>query len=324
MLRRPEYADYWALKWADLLRVDRLKLGHKRAYLYYQWIRDSFAVNKPLDQFATELVAAEGPLTDTPAGQFYKVVDKPNEVASTISQVFLGVRIECAQCHHHPYDRWSQTDYYGMQAFFTQVAFKTSPRGEVLVGTRNSATKHPRTGEEVFARALLQPSTMEPAPGDRRKQFAAWMTSRDNQWFARNLANRYWAHFMGRGLVEPVDDFRMANPPSNPQVLDRLAEHLAANKFDVQHLIRAIVASEAYQRTSHPNSTNELDELNYSRFLFKPLDAEVLFDAVCQTTGVAEKFDGVPSGSRAHSVVGQQRASLLSQDVRSTDASDRM
>ncbi|MDA1054745.1 MAG: DUF1549 domain-containing protein [Planctomycetota bacterium] len=299
LLRRPEYADYWALKWADLLRVDRLKLGHKRAYLYYQWIHDSFATNKPLDQFASEVVAAEGPLLDSPAGQFYKAVDKPNEMASTISQVFLGVRIECAQCHHHPYDRWTQTDYYGMQAFFTQVAFKTSPRGEVLIGSNGAKTNHPRTGEEVFAHALLQPPSQETPAGDRRKLLAAWMTSRENQWFARNLANRYWAHFTGRGLVEPVDDFRLANPPSNPQLLDQLAEQLASSNFDIHQLIRAIAASHTYQRSSHPNDTNQLDELNYSRYLFKRLDAEVLFDAVCQTTGVDEKFDGVPNGSRA-------------------------
>ncbi|HUG68763.1 MAG TPA: DUF1549 domain-containing protein [Pirellulaceae bacterium] len=299
LLRRPEYADYWALKWADLLRVDRLKLGHKRAYVYYQWIHDSFAANKPFDRFTTELVAADGPLLDSPAGQFYKAVDKPNEMASTISQVFLGVRIECAQCHHHPYDRWTQTDYYGMQAFFTQVAFKASPRGEVLISSGSAKTNHPRTGEEVLAHALLQPLPQETPEGDRRKLLAAWMTSRDNPWFARNLANRYWAHFMGRGLVEPVDDFRFANPPSNPQLLDELATHLAASNFDLQELIRTIVASKAYQRSSHPNYTNQLDELNYSRYLFKRLDAEVLFDAVCQTTGVGEKFSGVPNGSRA-------------------------
>ncbi|MBC8353389.1 MAG: DUF1549 domain-containing protein [Planctomycetes bacterium] len=299
LLRRPEYADYWALKWADLLRVDRLKLGHKRAYLYYQWIRDSFASNKSFDQFASELVAAEGPLVDSPAGQFFKAVDKPNEMASTVSQVFLGVRIECAQCHHHPYDRWSQTDYYGMQAFFTQVAFKASSRGEVLLGTNKAATKHPRTGQEIHAHALMQPLPAAAPEGDRRKLLAEWMTSRDNSWFAQSIANRYWAHFMGRGLVEPVDDFRLANPPSNPQLMDQLAAHLADNNFDIQQLIRAIVTSKAYQRASEPNATNQLDELNYSRYLFKRLDAEVLFDAVCQATGVDEKFHGVPNGSRA-------------------------
>ena len=299
LLERPEYADYWALKWADLLRVDRLQLGHKRAYLYYKWIRDSFAANTPLDQFASELVAAEGPVTDSPAAQFYSVVSKPNELASTVSQVFLGVRIECAQCHHHPYDRWSQTDYYGMQAFFTQVAFKNSPRGQVLVSTNKAKTTHPRTRQEIFAHALAEPMPESSPAGNRRQLLADWMTAADNPWFARNLANRYWAHFMGRGLVEPIDDFRLANPASNPTLLDRLAEHLSNNDFNPHELIRAITASSAYQRASTPNETNGQDELNYSRYVFKRLDAEVLFDAVCQTTGIGEKFAGVPNGSRA-------------------------
>lgn len=299
LLERPEHADYWALKWSDLLRVDRLKLGHKKAYVYHKWIRDSFRANTSLDQFATDLVAAEGPVAESPAAQFYSVVSAPNEMASTISQVFLGVRIECAQCHHHPYDRWSQTDYWGMQAFFTQVAFKNSPRGPVLVSTKNAKTTHPRTKQEIFAHVLEQPMPEASPTGNRRALLAEWMTSADNPWFARNLANRYWAHFMGRGLVEPVDDFRLANPPSNSTLLDGLAKHLTDNSFDPHALIRLITSSKAYQRSSKPNATNERDELNFSRYLFKRLDAEVLFDAVCQTTGVGEKFDGVPNGSRA-------------------------
>lgn len=299
LLLRPEYADYWSLKWADLLRVNRLKLGHKKAYLYHKWIRDSFKANTPLDQFATELVAAEGPVTESPAAQFYSVVSAPNEMASTISQVFLGVRIECAQCHHHPYDRWSQTDYFGMQAFFTQVAFKNAPSGQVLVSTNSAKTTHPRTKNEILAHALDQPKPEASPAGNRRKLLAAWMTSSDNPWFSRNLANRYWAHFMGRGLVEPIDDFRLTNPPSNPTLLDGLAKHLSDNNFNSHELIRLITSSSAYQRSSQPNDTNDGDELNFSRYLFKRLDAEVLFDAVCQTTGVSEKFQGVPNGSRA-------------------------
>jgi hypothetical protein len=186
-----------------------------------------------------------------------------------------------------------------MQAFFTQVAFKNSPRGQVLVSTSKAKTTHPRSGQEIFAHALEQPLPETSPAGNRRKQLAEWMTSADNPWFARNLANRYWAHFMGRGLVEPIDDFRLANPASNPTLLDRLAKHLSGNAFNPHELIRAITASSAYQRASAPNATNASDELNYSRYLFKRLDAEVLFDAVCQTTGVGEKFDGVPNGSRA-------------------------
>ncbi len=301
LLDRPELADYWALKWADLLRVERNTLGHKGAHDYYEWIRTSFATGKPLDRFARELLTAEGPLAETPPTQFYKVVTKPGDMASTISQVFLGVRIACAECHHHPHDRWSQTDYQGMTAYFVPLNRKASPRGDSLVANGLAETKHPRTGEKVVAHPLGTESvaTEELPPGDRRQQLAAWMTSRDNPWFAKNIANRVWAHLMGRGLVEPVDDVRATNPPSNPELLDALAKSLTDDGFNFRKLLRTIVASQSYQRATDSNPTNERDEQNYSRALFKRLDAEVLLDAVCQTTGVAEKFQGVPSGSRA-------------------------
>ena len=299
LLQRSEYADYWALKWADTLRVERLKLGRKNAYSYYSWIHDSFRKNKPFDQFARELVTAEGPLNELPAGQFYKSVGSPKDWASTVSQVFLGIRIECAQCHHHPFDRWSQQDYYGMEAFFTQVKFKNTSRGEAILADGSPKTTHPRTGQEIFAYPLATEMPAEHPAGDRRTALAAWMTGANNPWFARNVANRLWAHFMGRGLVEPVDDFRLTNPPSNPALLDALAQHLIDHKYDLHALIEVITASQAYQRATTVNATNRIDEDNYSRFLFKRMDAEVLLDAICQVTGVEEKFAGIPKGSRA-------------------------
>lgn len=299
LLQRPEYADFWALKWADVLRVDRQALGHKRAYAYYRWIREAIAGNMPYDRFCREIVAAEGPLAEVPAGSLFKVVTKPGEMAGTLSQVFLGVRIECAQCHHHPFDRWSQHDYFGMQAFFTQVSFKTGAGGEILLAGTGAATTHPRTGETVFSHALGTETPKGEPAGDRRKLLAAWMASPENPWFARNFVNRIWAHLMGRGLVEPVDDLRLTNPPSNPELLDALAKHFVESKFDVRQLIRTITASAAYQRSATPNPTNEQDSQNYSRALLKRLDAEVLFDAVCDVTGVSEKFDGSAAGYRA-------------------------
>ncbi|HUY33349.1 MAG TPA: DUF1549 domain-containing protein [Pirellulales bacterium] len=299
LFERPEFADYWALKWADLLRVDRVALGHRGAYAYYKWIRDGLAANKPLDRFAREVLLAEGPLAETPQAQFYKVVQKPGDMASTLSQVFLGVRIACAECHHHPFDRWSQTDYYGMVDFFAPLARKATARGEVVFAAGNPETKHPRTGETVRAHALGTPAPDGLPPGDRRAALAQWFTASDNPWFARNMANRVWAHYLGRGLVEPVDDVRATNPPSNPELLDALAHCLVECGFDFRALIRAIVASNAYQLSSQPNETNERDEQNYSRALLKRMDAEVLLDAVCQTTGVSEKFMGVPGGYRA-------------------------
>jgi len=299
LLKRTEYADYWALKWADLLRVDRLTLGHQRAYRYYRWIRDSFADNLPLDQFTRQLLTATGPVSENPAAIFYQVIGGPGDRAAVVSQVFLGMRIECAQCHHHPYDRWSQTDYWGMQAFFTQIAFKPGPGGSSIVATGAAKTKHPRSGREVFAHALETGMPDASPPGDRRKLLANWMTADGNRFFARNLANRTWAHFLGRGLVEPIDDVRLTNPPTNPELLDALAAHLIAGNFDQHSLIRTITASNAYQRSSSPNETNRRDEQNYSRSLMKRMDAEVLLDAICQATGIEEKFDGTPAGYRA-------------------------
>ena len=299
LLQRPEFADFWALRWADVLRVNRQALGHKRSYEYYRWIRNSLATSKPYDQFCREIITAEGPLAETPAASLYKVVQKPGDLASTVSQVFLGVRIECAQCHHHPYDRWSQTDYYGMQAFFTQVGFKGPATDETLQTSAGGDTKHPRTGEVINAYALGTQMPQESPEGDRRKILAAWMTAPDNPWFARNLVNRTWAHFMGRGIVEPVDDLRLTNPPSNGALLDALSAEFVASKFDFRALIRTITASRVYQLSATPNGTNERDDQNYSRALFKRLDAEVLLDAISQTTGVPEKFHGMPEGYRA-------------------------
>ncbi len=299
LLERPEYADYWAMKWADLLRVDRLALGHKRAYSYYQWIRESLAANKPYNQFVREVVLAEGPLAEVGPANFYRAVPRPGDMAGTLSQVFLGVRIACAECHHHPFDQWSQTDYHGMAAFFTPLSVRPTPRGDLLMAAGDPPSRHPRTGEAIFAHALGTPMPEKSPAGDRRTVLADWMTSPDNPWLARNLANRLWAHFLGRGLVEPVDDVRATNPPSNPELLDALAKYLVDSKYDVKQLIRAITASRIYQLSSRPNATNERDEQNYSRALFKRLDAEVLLDMVCQATGVPEKFPGVPAGARA-------------------------
>jgi hypothetical protein len=299
LLCRPEYADYWALKWADLLRVDRVALGHKYAYAFYRWLREAIAAGMPYDRFARAVLTAEGPLAESGPASFYKTVSKPGDAASTLSQVFLGVRIACAECHHHPFDRWSQTDYYGMQAFFTPVGVRSTAQGDAVCAADAPVTRHPRTGAVVFAHALGTPMTEAPLPGDRRLVLSDWMTAPENPWFARNLANRLWAHFLGRGLIDPVDDVRATNPPTNPELLDALARHLVDHQRDTRSLIRLITSSRVYQLSSRPNETNARDEQNHSRALFKRIDAEVLLDMVCQTTGVAEKFAGVPPGSRA-------------------------
>ena len=299
LMRRTEFADFWALKWSDLLRVDRLALGHENAFAYYQWIRAAMRDNRPLDQWTRELLTAEGPLRDQPAGFFYKVAAKPGEMAAMTSQVFLGVRITCAECHQHPYDQWTQQDYQGMRGFFAQVKYKKLGETEALLAEGDPKGKHPRTGAPVFPYALGTAMPEAAPEGDRRQALADWMTQPNNPWFARNLANRIWAHFMGRGLIEPVDDLRATNPASNPELMTALTQTLVENQYDLRAMIRLITASRTYQLSSEPNATNELDERNYSRALLRRLPAEVLLDAVSQVTGIEEKFHGVAPGARA-------------------------
>lgn len=299
LLQRPEFADYWALKWSDWLRVDRQALGHDGAYRYYKWIHDSFAANLPLDQFAKELLAGQGLLSEHPAAHFYKVVKDPGEMASTLSQSLLGIRIECARCHHHPFDRWSQDDYYAMQAFFTGVRFKSTPRGEMLLAATGGVSQNPRTGKQIFAHPLETASPTAAPTGDPRVGLADWLVAPENPYYARNIVNRAWAHLLGRGIVEPLDDVRLTNPPSHPELLAELSKDFINHKFDFRHLLKTIVASRTYQLSASVTPTNHADEQNFSRAVLRRVDAEVLLDAICQTTKIPEKFDGVPAGSRA-------------------------
>jgi hypothetical protein len=299
LLERPEFADYWALTWSDVLRVDRQALGHKQAYAFYRWIRDSIRRNKPFDQFARELLTADGPLAESPPAAFYKTTAKPGDAASSLTQIFLGLRIACAECHHHPFDRWGQADYYGMQAFFTQLAVKSSAHGEALYASGDAVTKHPRTGAVIQPHALGVPAPAQAPAADRRQVLADWLTTPQNPWFARNLANRTWAHFFGRGLIDPVDDVRDTNPPSNPELLDALARHVVDTHFDLKQLVRTITGSRTYQLASKPNTTNIRDASSFSRAYFRRLDAEVLLDMVSQTTGIEERFTGAVPGTRA-------------------------
>jgi hypothetical protein len=299
LLERPEYADFWSLIWADILRIDRQALGAKRAYAYHRWVRDSFAANKPFDQFAKELVLAEGLLDEVGPANFFKATSKPGETASSLAQIFLGVRIACAECHHHPFDRWGQTDYYGMVSFFAPLAVRGANRGEFLEAAGEPTTKHPRTGATITAHALGTPMPSANPAGDRRAPLAAWLTSPENPWFAKNLANRLWAHYFGRGIVDPVDDVRDTNPPSNPELLDALAQEVRVAGFDLNKITRLIVSSQAYQRSSRPLPENEKDEMNFSRALFRRIPAEVLLDMVSQSTDIDERFKGMPAGTRA-------------------------
>lgn len=300
LLERPEFADFWAMRWADLLRVNKDRLGAKGAHAFYSWIRASIAEHQPYDRFVNELVAASGNSSQNGAANFYRVLTKPEELAASISQVFLGTRIECAQCHHHPFEKWSQDDYYGLVGYFTRVKSKgLGPTAALVTAGDSGDAVNPRTKAVVPPRPLGGPLGPPVEDADRRRQLAAWMTRPDNPYLARVMVNRLWAHFMGRGLVEPVDDFRDTNPPSNPALLDTLARRLVADRFDLRQTIRLILNSQVYQTSGKSNPTNVRDLQNYSRAYPKRLQAEVLLDAIAAATGSAVEFPGLPRGVRA-------------------------
>jgi len=299
VLKRPEYAMYWALKWSDILHVDRATLGHRRAYAYYRWIRDNLESNRPLDEFARDITTASGPLDESPQGSFYQAVPEPGARANAFSQVFLGIRIDCAECHHHPFDRWSQQDYYGMTAYFAGLSTAEAGRKDAIVMDDSVVTVHPRTGEEVTARPLGAIEAPAATSADPRSDLADWLTADDNPWFARNMANRTWAHFFGNGLVAPVDDVRQTNPSTNGALLNALSDYLKSHRYDLKSLIRLIVTSNAYQRATQTNPSNDTDVQNASRAQLRPIPAEVLLDAVSQTTGIPSQFEGTAPGTRA-------------------------
>jgi hypothetical protein len=300
LLKRPEYADHWAIQWADLLRVNQEVLGAKSAYVFDAWLRQSFRENKPYDQFVRELITAQGGSNQDSATNFYKAFTTPNDLTIAVSQVFLGVRLECARCHHHPYEKWAQDDFYGLSAFFPRLKKKKGADGEVILFLNDKGdVKHPKTKAVVAPKVLLGEPLEVPVTEDRRGRLAAWMTSFDNSFVARTMANRVWAHFMGRGLVEPIDDMRATNPATNEPLLKALAVEFVNRKFDVKQLIRSIMTSDAYQISSLPNDTNIRDTRNYSRSYRKRIPAEVLLDAVSDVTGEPSQFDGMPEGTRA-------------------------
>lgn len=300
LLAREEYADYWAMKWADVLRVDNLRLTPQVTVAITRWLRGQMAENVPYDRFVSEIVTVRGSTrSETPAG-VYSVLKSPEELARSVSQLFLGVRIECAQCHHHPFEKWSQEDYFALAGFFTGVKRGAAPGGgQKITDGPGSDLKHPRSGKVVPTAGLgSNPVTLKD-PAGRRQAFSGWMTAPENRFFARTIVNRLWAHYFGHGLVEPIDDHRATNPASNEKLLDALSAHLRQQKYDLKAFTRTLLASRTYQLASSTLPDNELDDQNYSHASQKALPAEVLLDAICQATGVPERFNGWPVGSRA-------------------------
>jgi hypothetical protein len=313
LLERPEYADFWANKWTDLLRPNPYHVGMKATYNFDQWIRRSFRENKPYDRFVREIVTANGSTFSNGATVFYRNRREPDELTTMVSQLFLGVRLDCAKCHHHPFEVWGQDDFYSFAAFFGRIGRKgvgiSAPisGGEEVIhlgsgtgGRRNgSSVKHPVTGKEMTPTPLLGKPTDIPPESDPREVLADWITAPENPYFAKVIANRVWADLMGRGIVDPVDDLRATNPPSNPELLDALATDFRKNGCDLKKLVRTICLSNAYQLSTVPTDRNSSDLRNYSRHYRQRLRAEVLLDMVSDITGVPEKFEAMPLGSRA-------------------------
>ena len=322
LLERPEFADFWALKWADLLRVEEKSLDRKGVQNFHHWIRQAVAENKPVDQFVREVVAARGSTYSQPAGNYLRALRDPVSRAEATAQVFLGTRLQCAQCHNHPFDRWTQDDYYGWTGLFSRVQYRVLENNkrdrldshefigeQMVVMAREGATKNARTGRDAAPKFLgasaPQPGTQDAGPGaDYLESLAAWLTSADNPRFAKAQVNRVWFHLMGRGLVDPIDDFRPTNPASHPALLDALAKDFVAGRFDLRRLIRLIINSRAYQLSSDTNDTNAEDEVNYSHSIPRRLAAEPLLDAQHLALGVASKFSGYPDGLRASQLPG--------------------
>jgi hypothetical protein len=302
LLARGEYADFWAVQWGDLLRNQRkgARENQRGTYAFHAWIRDALARNLPYDQFVRAILAAQGTVDQHPPVIWYRSVRNLTHQTNDTAQLFLGTRIACAQCHHHPYEKWGQDDYYALQAFFARVGTKAGETAqEPAVFVRlDGAVRHPATGKVMTPRGLDGPEVAVAEGEDPRQKLVDWMAGPDNPFFARALANRLWAHYLGRGLVEPVDDLRVTNPPSNPELLDALARDFVAHRFDLKHLTRVIMTSTTYQLSSEPGPGNARDRQNHARTYPRRLPAEVLLDAINQVTGTPESFPGLPRGTR--------------------------
>jgi hypothetical protein len=314
VLDRDEYAQYWALKWADILLVDRNKLGERGSLEFHRWLTAQFARNRPYDQWAREIVTATGNTAKNGPANFFRALRSTEDVTKSVSQAFLGVRLECAQCHHHPFERWAQADFYGLSGFFNGIERKPirpdqPPTGndpgspELIYHAGLRETRIPYFNTLVTTQPLGGWNDAPVAPDlngiDPRARLADWMTEPRNPYFARLAANRLWKHYLGRGLVEPEDDLRSTNPPTNGPLLDYLAAQLIEDRYDLKALTRLILQSRVYQLSSVPNPTNRDDAQNFSHYTVKRLPAEVLLDAISQVTGVPESFAGQPPGTRA-------------------------
>ena len=302
LLARKEFAEVWVMKLAELLQIRSRdnQVYPKAALLYFEWLRDQVVTNQPLDRIVQMLLTGKGSTLRDPAANYFQVESDTLKLAENTAQVFMGMRIQCAQCHNHPFDRWTMKDYYSFAAFFAQVGRKPGddPRETVIFDRQDGEVKLPTTGAAMKPK-FLGGDVPEIKGESRRQALAEWLTSPTNAYFPRTMANILWAHFMGRGVVEPVDDMRVSNPPANPELLDVLAGKLVEYKFDVKKLVRDICNSRTYQLSTRPNATNATDDRNFSKAAIRRLRAEVLLDCISQVTETQDKFPGLPKGARA-------------------------
>ena len=308
LLARKSYVDHFTLKWGDLLQNSRKYLGDKAAWEFREWIRESIASNKPYDQFVREMLTARGSTNENPATNYFRVTRDAKPTMEKTTQVFLGVRMVCTQCHDHPFERWTQNQYYEMTSFFSTVGLRPGfESGEEIVYDKRDDydVRHPKDDRVMRPKFLVAATTASlapmplPAGADRRKAFAEWITSKENPFFAKSMANRMWSYFLGKGIIDPVDDIRASNPPANEALLDALTKDFKDHNYDLKHLIRTIVNSRIYQAGIETNEWNESDNTNFSHAVPRRLNAEQLMDALTQATGVRPAFPEVPADTKA-------------------------
>jgi hypothetical protein len=304
LLERPEYADFWTLRWADLMQVNRKYLGEKGVWAFRNWIHQQVAADRPWNEMAYELITGAGGTSDSPASAFFRIAREPNQAVENTTHLFLGVRFNCNKCHDHPFERWTWSDYYRLGAFYAQVGIEKGgfPDEEVVFDARGGGeVRHPKTGQVMAPRFPFSHAgtAKNPPAGSRREQLARWLTAAENPYFARSMANRLWSYLNGRGLIDPVDDIRAGNPSSNPELLDALTADFIQHRFSIKHLLRTIANARVYQLSIVPNATNADDVEDFARARPRRLTSEQLLDTVRAATGTQNKFPGLPAGLRA-------------------------
>ncbi len=310
LLERKEFSEIWVGKWAELLQIRSSVnniVNYKGMFLYYNWLVEKISKNTPMDEMAQELLGSSGGTFKSPETMFYISAPDTLALSENIAQVFMGMRIQCAQCHNHPFDRWTQNDYYGFAAFFSQIGRKQGEdyRETIVFNSGGGEVNHP-VGGRVMKPKFLGGDEPDLTGKDRRVVLAKWLASPQNPWFGSSFANRVWAHFMGVGIVEPVDDFRVSNPASNPELLEELGKRFTASKYSLKSLVRDICNSRTYQRSTQRNETNLADERNFSHALLRRIKAETLLDSISTVTETKDKFQGLPLGAARRADCGRQ------------------